>query len=208
DSLPILEQYRIGNANNSGQLDALFEEVIALQNTINDDNNVTADEVAAFEAQRDVVAARLKNLYVFVHPDVVDGNTILNLKEELANLTALTPVVGSLDVDNADVTTYLSTFSAKVENALTTTENTVTVVLDLEQKIQVNFASREAKILDLTKVEQAKRDKELEDLQVDLANFLRAISISFEVNNDFADLVASGLREQKPAPGSIMNLFT
>jgi len=207
DSLPIIQAYRTGNSNNAGALDALIDEVIALQETINTDNDVTAEEVAAFEVQRDIVATKLNNLFIFFHPDIVDGDTIVNLKKQLTDLNALSPVVGTLD-DNSDVTTFLSAFKTRVETALSTTQNTIAVALDLEQKIQADFATRQTRVLELTKVEKAKRDVELQNLQVDLANFLRAISLSFEVNKDFADLVSSRLSEQPPPPGSILNLFS
>lgn len=207
DSLPIIEAYRVGNLSNGGALDALLVEIKALQATINTDNNVTAEEITAFNAQRDIVATKLNNLYILVHPNVVDGNVILNLKNEIDDLNALAPVVGTL-ADNVAVTDYLSQFKTQTETALSTTENTIAVALDLEQKIQSDFVFRQTKILELTNVEQAKRDEELESVKVDLANFLRAISISFEVNKDFVDLVSSRLSKQPPPPGSILNLFS
>jgi len=207
DSLPIIQAYRTGNSNNAGALDALLDDVRDLETTINTDNDVTAEEIDAFNAQREIVATKLSNLFIFVHPDIVDGDVIVNLKKQITDLNALSPVVGTLD-DNSDVTSFLSNLKTRVETALSTTQNTISVALDLEQKIQADFATRQTRILELTKVEKAKRDAELQNLQVDLANFLRAISISFEVNKDFADMVSSRLAEQPPPPGSILNLFS
>ncbi len=210
DSLPVIEAYRQGNSNNAGALDAIIDEFTTLEKTINQDANVTAEEVTAFETQRDIVATKLDNLYIFVHPDINDGNIILKLKEDIDTLRALTPVVGALDDSgtNSNVTSTVATLKSKTETALASTQLTVATALDLEQKIQADFSSRQAELLDLTAVEQARRNEEIEDLRVETANLLRIISLSFEANANFADYVTGGLSAKKPAPGSILNLFT
>lgn len=207
-SLPILEAYRGANRNNYGQLEALQEELAALGASISDDNVVTADEVADFTAKRDLVAQRLDNLYVLVHPDFNDGQVIPKLKESLAELKALTPVVGSLDVDNADINTFLTEINNKVANAISTTSNTITSVLFLETSVQSKFSITDSELLELTFEEQERRNTEIEDLKVDLGNTLRSISLSFEVSGGLASAITNSLREQTPPAGSVLNLFT
>lgn len=207
-SLPILEAYREANRNNYGQLEALQEELTALRETISDDNDVTADEVADFIEKRDKVAQRLDNLYVLVHPDFNDGQVIPKLKESLAELKALTPVVGTLDVDNADISTFLTEVDNKVANAISTTSNTITSVLFLETKVQSQFSNVDSELLELTFEEQERQNTEIDSLKVDLGNTLRAISLSFEISGDLATAITNSLTEQAPPSGSVLNLFT
>lgn len=207
-SLPILEACREANRNNYGQLEALQEELAALRASVSDDNNVTAGEVADFVEKRDLVAQRLDNLYVLVHPDFNDGQVIPKLKESLAELKALTPVVGTLDVDNADITTTLTEIDNKVANAISTTSNTITSVLFLETSVQSKFSITDSELLELTFEEQERRNTEIDSLKVDLGNTLRSISLSFEVSGGLASAISNSLREQRPPAGSVLNLFT
>jgi len=207
-SLPILEAYREANRNNYGQLEALQKELTALRATFNDDNNVTTEEIADFTAKRDKAAQRLDNLYVLVHPDFNDGQVIPKLKESLAELKALTPVVGTLDGDNADISTFLTEVDNKVTNAISTTSNTITSVLFLETKVQSQFSNVDSELFELTFEEQERRNTEIDSLKVDLGNTLRAISLSFEISGDLATAITASLTEQTPPSGSVLNLFT
>lgn len=211
DSLPILQAYRQGNANNNSVLEVIQDAVNTLSTVLDGDNdgNVTAAEVTAYTEQRDLVVEQLTNLYLFIHPDINDGNIILKLKEEIDNLSGQTPVVGLLtDAANVTVTDFTATLSSKVGTAFLVTQNTVTTALDLELKISSDLAFRQTKVIDLTTVQQAQQKQETESLQAELANFLRVISLTFEVNTSFADFITSFLTEKRPEPGSILNLFT
>jgi len=207
-ALPLLEEYREGNRNNYGQLEALQSELAELRATISDDNNVTAQEVADFEAKRDEVATRLKNIYIFVHNDFNDGEVIQKLKQSQAELEALSPVVGTLDGDNAGITDFLTELDNKVANAISTTSNTISSVLFLESSLQSEFAIADSELLELTFEEQEKRSTRIEDLKVDLGNTLRVISLSFEINSSFASALTERLQEAPPPAGSILNIFS
>lgn len=207
-SLPLLEQYRESNRNNYGQLEAFQEELSVLRATISDDDNVTADEIAEFEAKRDVAAERLNNIYIFVHDDFNDGQVIQKLKQSLSELEALSPVVGTLSGDNSGITEFLTELDNKVANAISTTSNTITSVLFLETSLQREFATADTELLELTFEEQDKRQTRIEDLKVDLGNTLRVISLSFEVNSSFATVLTDRLREAQPPAGSILNIFS
>ena len=63
------------------------------------------------------------------------------------------------------------------------------------------------RLAELTIQDQAAKQEEIEALQIDLANFLRIISLSFEANANFAQFIASSLATPQPEPGSILNLF-
>tara|TARA_R110000782_G_scaffold81423_11_gene160843 strand:+ start:1425 stop:2270 length:846 start_codon:yes stop_codon:yes gene_type:complete len=208
-ALPLLQEYRQGNTNNQGQLEALFEEVSGLFSTFNQDATVDADEVAAFNAQRDVVINRLNNIFVFSHPDINDANTIQRLKDNLDTLRGLEVVAGPLsDSQNQAVSDTLTRFQTETSIGITVTQNTISTTLDLEQRIEAKFSSVDAELLELTTEEQARRSKEIENMQIDLGNQLRAISISFEMNAAFAESLQARLTKALPQPGSVLNLFS
>ncbi len=206
-SLPLLQEYRTGNKNNKGQLEALFDEVTALFNTFNQDNTVDAAEVAAFQEQREVVVNRLNNVFIFAHPDINDAQTIPRLKESLDTLRGLEVTVGTL-ADNQAVADTLSQFQTEVSIGITVTQNTISTALDMEQRIEAKFSATDSELIELTTNEQVRRDAEIERLRVDLGYLLQAISISFEMNAAFAESLQSRLTDPRPQPGSVLNLFT
>ena len=208
DTLPILEQYRIGNQNNYGQLEVIQEDLSDLQALISNDNTVTPDEVAAYDVLRHKIAPRVNNIYLFVHPDINDGQATQRFKESLNAFTALTPVVGSLDVDNAGLTEGLNTFINNAATAATVTSNTITTALDLEFKVQADFSNVDSELLNLTFEESQRRHTQIEDLKVDLGNTLRAISLSLEINSELATQLNKSLSPQVPPAGSVLNFFT
>ena len=207
-SLPILEAYREANRNNYGQLEALQEELTDLRATISDDNNVTASEITNFTTKRDSVAQRLNNLYILVHPNFNDGQVILKLKESLAELESLTPIVGTLGGNNADISAFLTEIDNKVATSILTTSNTISSVLFMETNVQSRFTNLDTELLELTYEEQELRNSEIDSLKVDLGNTLRAISLSFEISGDLATAINNSLIKQKPPLGSVLNFFT
>lgn len=207
-ALPVLEQYRVNNQNNYSQLDRINDDLAELKTLINDDNTVTADEVTAFNELRDKIAARANNLFIFVHPDVNDGNIIPRFKDAVPDFSALSPVEGSLDGDNAGLIDELDAFINEAVVAATVTSNTISTTLDLEAKVQQEFSNADTELLALTFEESERRQQEIDSLKVDLGNTLRAISLSFEINSELATQLNSALTAPVPAPGSVLNMFT
>ncbi len=209
DSLPLVEAYRNGNSNNLGQIQQLLVDAGTLADALGPDDAVSQAEVDAFNAQRDVVVDRLNNLFVFILPDIVDGNTIQTLKLEIDTLKALSPVVGSLSTDqeNIDATDAVTTLQDRLLTALTATQNTIDVALNLERDIQVKQVEILADFTDLTTVEAVRKATEIENIKGQFANLLIAISLSFETNSNFAAELNKFLSPIRPAPGSILNLF-
>ncbi|MAN80532.1 MAG: hypothetical protein CMF64_09085 [Magnetovibrio sp.] len=206
-SVPAIETFRQGNLNNMGALEAIFEEITTLFQTFNQDATVDADEVAAFEAQRDRVVEKIENLYLVSHPDLSDADVIKNLKADVDAVRSLELVVGDL-TDNQEVADALSNLQTEVSIAITVTQNTVSTALDLEQKIQAEFADVESDLFELTSEEQARRETEISNLETDLGNLLRAISISFEINAGLSDALTNRLKPQVPPPGSAVNIIS
>ena len=206
DALPLIEAYRQGNTNNLGQLQALLEETEALAASLGEDD-VDQSEVDAFNAQRDLIVERLNNLFIFIHPDIADGKAVQFLKQEIDTLNALSPVVGT-QADNQAVIDAVAEFENKVNTALAVTANTIDVALRLELGIQRKQAEILTEFEELTTVEQARKAQEIENIKVDFANLLTAISLTFEVNKELPAMLNKFLVPFTPQPGSILNLFT
>ena len=145
---------------------------------------------------------------MFVHPDIVDGKEVQNLKDDLETIQGYTAVTGTKSVDNAALVTNLNTLLTRSNVALTTTENTVTTALDFEQNVHTKLAGIEADITELSTLEIARKEAEIDDLRADAANLLSAISLSFDANNQFAQDITDRLKPSAPPAGSILNIFT
>jgi len=209
DSLPALGDFRQGNLNNKGALEKIFDDVSALFQTFNQDATVDADEVAAFEAQRDLVADKIENLFVFAHPDVNDGKVIQRLKQDVAAIRSLELTPGALtDAGNVAVADTLTALQTEVNVGITVTQNTVSVTTSLELQIQKKFAGVEADLIELTSKEQARREQEIGDAELKLGNLLRALSLSFEINSGLSQALTSRLKPQTPPPGSAVNIIS
>lgn len=207
DSLPALQDFRQGNLNNAGALEAIFDEITLLFESFNGDATVDAAEVEAFEAQRDVVADKIERLYVFSHPDINDAQVIKRLKEDVDAIRSLTVTAGAL-TDNSAVSDSLTALQTEVSVAITVSQQTASTTLGVEQRIQKQFATVEAELFGLTAEEKARREDEIASAEADLGNLLRAISISFEISSGLSDALASRLKPLTPPPGSAVNIIS
>jgi len=210
ESLPLIEAYRTGNVNNQGTLQLLIENLTTLSASLGTDDDITQSELDAFTAQRTIVTDAIDNLFVYIHPDIVDGRAIQYLKDEIDTLNALAPELGSKSglQANIDTTAAVDDVLAEANTALSVTQNTITLALDLEQNIQSKEAEILAEFTELTAVAAANRDIEIQNIKSSFANILTAISLTFEANANFATELNNALSPFQPEPGSILNLFT
>ncbi len=207
EQLPLIQEYRNGNLINFGQLEALLQEVETAVSALGADNNVDAAEVDAFNTARDAVAERINRIYIFAHPDVTDGKVIQRLKDRLDEVRNLTAVEGTLNGDNSALQETLSSLANDVTVAATVTQGTVATALDFEQNIQTKLAGIESKVTELTTLDFARKENEIEQLREKSSVLLKAISLSFESNTQFAQNVTDRLKPSVPDPGSVLNLF-
>lgn len=210
NSLPAITAYREGNFFNQGQLNNLIDQAQALADSLGPDDAVDAAEVAAFNAQRDIVVDLINNIPVYIHPDIVDGEAIQRLKDQRAILNGLAPVVGSKSglAANIAATDAVTALQDELAVALSVTENTVQVAVSLELSIQRQQSVLLAEFTDLTDAEVIRRKIEIDNIKIDFANILTAISLSFDANKTFAAELNKFLVPFRPEPGSVLNLFT
>ena len=209
-SLPAITAYRKGNFFNQGQLDNLIDQALTLADSLGPDDAVDAAEVAAFNAQRDIVVDLINEMPVYIHPNIVDGKTIQRLKDQRAILNGLAPAVGSKSglAANIAATDAVTALQDELAVALTVTQNTVQVAVRLELSIQRQQFVVLAEFTELTDAEVIRRNIEIDNIKIDFANILTAISLSFEGNKTFAAELNKFLVPFRPEPGSVLNLFT
>jgi chromosome segregation ATPase len=207
DALPALTDFRQGALNNKGALEKVFDEITVLFQTFNQDATVDAAEVSAFEAQRDALADRIENLWVFTHNDIKDGNVVQYLKEDVATIRGLQITAGPLTA-NSGVSDTLTALQSEVNVAINVTQNTASTALDMVQNIESKFANLDSQLLELTSEEQTRRQSEIEEAEVNLGNLLRRISLSFEINSSLSQALSSRLKPFTPPPGSAVNIIS
>lgn len=208
-ALPALSDFRQGNENNKGALEKIFDGITSLFSTFNTDSTVDSSEVAAFEKQRDIVASKIENLYVFSHPDINDAKVIQRLKENVDTLRGLQVTAGNLtDAGNKAVADSLTSLQSQVSVGITVTENTVSTTLNLEQNLQAQFANADADLVAATGDEKARREKAVTEAENKLGTVLRAISISFEANAGLGSALTQKLKPTLPPPGSAVNIIS
>ncbi len=208
--LPSLDQYLVANKNLLSQISSLTDETNALLETLGGDDNLTQDEVDAFQAKKSEVVQKLNNLYVLTHPDFVDTKEIARLKQNhIDALENLSPQVGTLSGDNAGLTDSIYSFLTDLSSANTTTQTVISTISNLKGNIEVKALSIQADIVDFDEVTMIKQQEEVDAIKEKYANILKAISLSFEGNAAFVESFhkqMSGMN--RPEPGSVMNLFS
>lgn len=217
--LPLITDYITGNEHNAAKLETLSESVTAMKALFSrddDDTNLTADEAADINAARDDIVTKLQDLYIISHPDVTDGNVIGRLKDHVATLESLTATAGVVDAagttpatnDNRELLDFMDQLATDVGITLDVTSNTITMSLEMKLDLLAKYADYETQSTELTVVEAERRTREIDDLKIENANLLKAISLSFETANYLSESLGSALQQPVNPPGSVMNLFT
>jgi hypothetical protein len=210
-ALPIIKEYKVGMKNTEVALtDTITAQLADLQSALGPDDSVSQAEVDAFTAQRDIVASQIENLFTFTNLDVFDGDFVLNLKKELDGLNALAPAVGTKSGDAANIAAidFVTSLQGKVATASGIASNAVASALDIELRIQAQLANVQVDIIELEVVDLERKEAEIADLQADIANFLRIISLAFERNSEITSNITDSLNPTTPDSGSILSILT
>jgi len=190
-------------------------DAIAAFSSVDDDTNLTADEVTALTAKRDTLIANTEALLLSIHPDITTPNIIQDVKNTLDTLKAMDPVAGVVDAEGTgsptnanrqildDLTTFNSLLNTAYEVTYTTAENAQDISLD----ITASLAGKVADMSLLSDVELKRQEEEIEGIKAHYGNILRVISVSFEARFSSTEQLAASLQGQQVQPGSIMNIF-
>lgn len=206
-AMPVLDQYRVGVQNIMSNVEKFRTQIATLIETLGSDNAVTQEEVDSFNQTKSALRETLNNLPIFKYEGIQDGNVIERLKQEVAGLDAMNPVVGTLE-ENQDIAFGLLDLDDKAGTAQQVMLTTLTTVVNLEQDMQAELALNQAEIEEVNTVEQAKKVQKVEDLKERYGQLLQALSLSFEASQDFVSTLNSYLSPRVPPKGSVLNLFS
>lgn len=191
-------------------------DAIAAFSSVDDDTNLTADEVTALTAKRDTLIANTEALLLSIHPDITTPNIIQDVKNTLDTLKAMDPVVGVVDAEgsgsptnaNRQILDDLTTFSSLLNTAYEVTYTTADNAQDISLNISASLAGKAADMSLLSDVELKRQEEEIEGIKAHYGNILRVISVSFEARFSSTEQLASSMQGPQVQPGSIMNIFT
>lgn len=214
-----VQNYVYDNQSNLGKMSELANMVADLSDIFGSDGDaldVTAQEQTDFIAKRDEVVEKIRSLYVVVSPEIADFGRMQDLLEQADTLEAYTPDVGAVDASDAAnpnnnrvITDFVGELVNKVSVAMTVTEESVFLGNQMFTTYQQKIYANEAELLGMTEVEQAARTREVEDLKIQYANLLKAVSLSQEIALASSESFGQKLNGSNAAEaGSVLNLFT
>lgn len=214
-----VQNYVYDNQSNLEKLSELATMVADLSDIFSSDGDaldITAQEQTDFIAKRDEVVGQIRSLYVLSSPEIVNFGRIEDLMEQADTLEAYTPDVGAIDPsdaadpnNNRQITDFVNGLINTVSVAMTVTEDSVYLGNQMFTTYQQKIYANEADLLGMTEVEQADRTRQIEDLKIQYANLLKAVSLSQEVALSSTESLGQRLNGSDiPESGSVLNLFT
>ena len=206
DALPVVDDFLLQTRNSAGAIQGISNDLSILNDLLGDDDSVKPNEVAAFKLQRDAIAKRINNIFIFSNVDIPNFDAVKGLKDQLIKFEKLSPVVGT-KADNSNVTENVTDLTTRSFNAEALVAITVEQALDVSLKIQRDFVGIDAEILEVESVAFAKKQVQVDNLRNQTANLLQIFSLAFEGQASFIESLANSLKPQTPDPGSILNLF-
>jgi hypothetical protein len=214
----LANKYVFGMQSNYGKIGELIESAASLSTLLSaddDDTNITAAEAENFNTAKDKLVEDMRNLYVLKFPSIADGNRIEAIQDLADTLEGYTVTEGAIDPEgtenpnlNREIYDFVNELEGKLSSSQTAIENVIFAAHHYVESSRKKLVEIEAEKYDITIVQAAEKTREIEDLQIQYANLVRAISISFEVRADQNEQFAAQLNgSQRPEIGSILNLF-
>lgn len=218
EEMPKVDQYLFENQTNLAWMEELQYDVSSLKLTLQgdlDDENVSADEVSAFNAMKDGVIEKLEKLRELSYPGISDGNVIQPIRNLTEELKGLTITEGPVDAagtenptnDNRRAYDILEDIGSRIGTAVIVTANTIELTFEYGQDIQNQIAVADAESIQITAVDAQKKTDAIDALRAKNSALLTAISLSFEIASTKAEDLSSQLGTKAPEKGSVLNMF-
>ena len=190
-------------------------EALAALTAVDDDTNLTADELTTLTEKQTSLVEDGKKLLLTVHPDIATPHIVRDVKNLVTEIEALTPVAGTIDAsgsgspsnDNRTLYDKLTELSSLMSTAFDVTSIANENAQDISLDIQATMASRLADMTRISTVELKEREDEIENIKSKYGNILRAISLSFEARMASLDQMQTAMGGFDIPSGSVMNLF-
>ena len=190
-------------------------EALAALTAVDDDTNLTADELTTLTEKQTSLVEDGKKLLLTVHPDIATPHIVRDVKNLVTEIEALSPVAGTIDAegsgspsnDNRTLYDKLTELSSLMSTAFDVTSIANENAQDISLDIQATMASRLADMTRISTVELKEREDEIENIKSKYGNILRAISLSFEARMASLDQMQTAMGGFDIPSGSVMNLF-
>lgn len=214
-NMPIMEKFLFDTETNKNRIGTVLTKIASMVGLFTDDNDISAADITAFDATRLEAVDELNKMSQLSYVGFTDGSIIQRLKNEVAAFSALTPVVGVVDAVGAPTTNVNRTIQTSLETlqntAITAQEvstNSIYAIVDIRENMYSKMADIQGDVTEINSTVQIKKLAEVEILKSKYANILSSISLSYEVSSTMTEGLASQLSSQRPAKGSVLNLFT
>lgn len=222
DAIPAMQKYHFQSYGNKLRLDKIYDQLLEAQTAYVDDDQdgdvLTADEAENLNNLKDAVREKIKDLYYLVHPDVHNSSNISFLKDAAKALDDYTATAGTVDASGTDEANYtndnralkdlLGNLVTKTLGAIEATTSTVRVANSMIDDFQDQIANIDVEFVEMQAVDAAAANQEIADKKAGYANMLQAISLSFDMQLQYTEHIASSLHDRSIPAGSIMNLFS
>lgn len=190
-------------------------DAIAAFSAADDDTNLTEDEIATLTAKRDELVKNVSALKLSIHPDISMPYVVRDVKNMYDTLKAMDPVAGVVDASgttpatngNRQILDDLTSLSALIDTAYEVTYTTAENATDMTLNLAATMATKVSDMTQLSNVELARREDEINAIKSEYGNILRVISLSFEARISAMEESNKALQGWEIQPGSIMNLF-
>lgn len=214
-NLPLIEKFLFDTETNKGRLTTV-QDKLASTIALFADGDISATDVTSFNTQRQDLVDEMNKIYQLSYTGFTDGDILRRLKNDVATLQALTPVVGVVDPAgttpatnvNRDALTTLETFQTKTSTAQTVTLNSIYTIYNMREDIVAKMADIQTATTEINSSVQLTKLAEVEALKEKYATLLHSISLSYEVSANMSEAFASGLSSPIPEKGSVLNLFS
>lgn len=213
-NMPLIEKFLFDTESNQGHLTTLTDKIATMVGLFTDDNAISAADVTAFDATRLEVVDELNKMSQLSYTGFTDGSIIQRLKNEVAGLEALAPVVGVVDAEGAPTTnvnravqTSMETLQNVVLTAQEVTTNSIYTIVDIRENMLSKMVDIQFAATEINSVVQLEKLAEVDALKEKYANLLSSISLSYEVSNSITEALSTRLSKQAPEKGSVLNMF-
>lgn len=214
----LIDSFAFDQRNNGLRITTLQADVsaaIEAFSAVDDDTNLTADEVATITAKRDELIQNVSALSLSIHPDMSVPFVIRDIKNMYDTLKAMDPVTGVVDAsgttpatnNNRQILDDLNTLSGLLSTAAEVTDTTYTNATDISLNLSATLATKLSDLTQISEVELARREAEIADIKSKYSNILRVISVSFEARIASLEEMSKAVNGFTVEPGSVMNLF-
>ncbi|HEY9078890.1 hypothetical protein [Magnetovibrio sp.] len=190
-------------------------EAISAFTAVDDNTNLTADEITALNAKRDALIEETSALLLSVHPDISTPYVVRDVKNMYETLKAMSPVEGVVDPagtttptnGNRQILDDLNTLSGLIDTAYDVTTTTLENASQTSLNLSATLATKLSDMTQLSSIELQKREAQIEDIKANYGNILRVISLSFEARISSVEEMNKSVQGWDIPPGSVMNLF-